>query len=234
MALPKLNDKPLYSITIPSTGQNVRFRPYLVKEEKILMMAMETKDPRAGVDAIIDTIVSCIDEPIDRKSLKIFDVEYLFIKIRGKSVGEVSKVSMKCKACEELNDVDINLDEIDMKVENRDSIIQLTDDVKVKMQWPSYSIIVNQQTDNENVIENAFSTIISCIHSIQTEEENILASDVTHKELEDFVDSMTSDQLESIKEFIEGMPKLKHKVDFRCTSCSEYNKEELEGIQDFF
>jgi len=112
MALPKLNDKPLYSITIPSTGQNVRFRPYLVKEEKILMMAMETKDPRAGVDAIIDTIVSCIDEPIDRKSLKIFDVEYLFIKIRGKSVGEVSKVSMKCKACEELNDVDINLDEI--------------------------------------------------------------------------------------------------------------------------
>lgn len=234
MALPKLNDKPLYEITIPSTGQSVRFRPYLVREEKVLMMAMETKDTRAGVDAIIDTIIACIDEPIDRRSLTIFDVEYLFIKIRGKSVGEVSKVGMKCKTCEEVNDVDINLDDISMNVERTDSIIQLTDDVKVKMQWPSYINIVNQQSVSEKVIENAFSTIISCIHSIQTEEENILATDVTVRELEDFVDSMTSDQLDSIKQFIDGMPKLRHKVDFKCTSCREYNKVELEGIQDFF
>lgn len=234
MALPKLNDKPLYEITIPSTGQSVRFRPYLVREEKILMMAMESKDPKAGVDAIVDTIAACIDEHIDKKSLKIFDVEYLFIKIRGKSVGETSKVGVECKTCKESNEVMINLDEINLEIEQKDSIIKLTDDIQIKMQWPSYAIIANHSIQENNMIDNAFSIITSCIHSIQTEEENILASDVTVRELEEFVDSMTSDQLEPIKEYIDNMPKLQHQVTFKCSSCREYNKLMLEGIQDFF
>lgn len=234
MALPKLNDKPKYEIVIPSTGETVRFRPYLVREEKVLMMAIESKDPKTAIDAIVDTIIACVDQPIERTSLKIFDVEYMFTKIRGKSVGETSKIGINCKSCEHTNEMVVNYDDLELEKPEMSNVIKLTDDIQITMKWPSFTEVAGEEFTTNSTVSNAFSMINACIHSIQTEEDNILMSEVPKKEIEEFVESMTSDQLNKVKEYVEQMPKLKHDVSFDCEKCNEHNKMTLEGIQDFF
>ncbi len=115
MALPKLNDKPKYELTIPSTGKKVKYRPYLVKEEKILMMALESGDKHSALNAVIDTIEACVSDKVDRTQLALFDIEYMFIMIRSKSVGEISEVGIKCASCNAVNEISIQLDNVKLK-----------------------------------------------------------------------------------------------------------------------
>lgn len=234
MALPKLNDSPKYDIVIPSTNQKVRYRPYLVKEEKVLMLAMESQDMNAVLEAVVDTITACVQEPIE-KDLTMFDVEYMFTQIRSKSVGETSKVRVKCNSCDSYNEIEVDVSDINMQVPDISNIIQITPDITLEMKWPNYNDIINLGIkDEKSMSENAFAMIGKCIAAICTEEERISTKDVSNQELEEFVDSMTNEQFKKVSAYIEQMPKLQKDVNFKCTNCGEENDLTLQGMTDFF
>lgn len=234
MALPKLNDNPKYDLVIPSMNKKVRYRPYLVKEEKVMLMAMESQDNQAMMNSIVDTIVACVDDDIDRKKLAMFDVEYMFLKIRSKSVGETSTVGIKCTSCDTQNDVTIDISAMEIEVPAVNKTIQVTPEIAIEMKWPTYEDIVKIGSTGNKLTKNLFSIIEKSIEAIVTENERILAKDVTDKELEEFVESMTKEQLDMLGDFVSKMPRLNKDVHFDCTSCKEHNHVKLEGMTDFF
>jgi hypothetical protein len=235
--IPILNDKPKYEMNIPSTGETVRFRPYLVKEEKILMMALESKDEKASLRAVIDTIKSCVHDEVNYDKLHLFDVEYMFTKIRGKSTGEIIELTSSCKSCDQSNDISVNIDEVkvigDIKT---DSKIILDEEYSVDMQWPLY----NKMSNNENInkdstdVEQLIELIGECIVSINTPEEVILVKDEPKEQLIRFIESMSSDQFIKMKEFLDKMPVCEVKHNFKCSSCGEENEINIRNISDFF
>lgn len=234
MALPKLNATPEYETYVPSTGQKVKFRPYLVKEEKILLLAMESQDQAQALAAIARVIEACVADKLPQ--LTTFDVEFLFIKIRAKSVGEKSNLVIKCKECNHENPVAYDLDQVEMAVPKFDPIIKLTPTISLKMRWPSYNTITTSKAvlDASSPTQQAFAVVAKCIEAIQTESENILTKDSSDAELMEFLDSMTSDQYKKLIEFVSGMPKLVHEVSCTCEKCFTPNTVKLEGLADFF
>lgn len=235
MALPQLNATPKYELNIPSTGQEVRFRPYLVKEEKVLMLAMESKDEKHMYSAIVDTIESCVTDEITRNNLTTFDVEYMFTQIRSKSVGETAKVGLKCKECDEVNDVSINLDEVKVEMPEISNIIKLTDDVSIEMKWPTYLSMLDSGMYKENSqTEATFELIVSCIDKVLTDNEQINLSEESKSEAMKFVESLNTNQFNLIKDFMEHMPAMKSNVEFICEHCNHSNKYTLQGMNDFF
>jgi len=234
MALPKLNAAPKYEVVVPSTGQQVRYRPYLVKEEKILMMAMESQDQKQALAAIVDTIGSCVQDEINTADLTTFDVEYLFTQIRSKSVGETAKIAIACRHCDAENEVIVKLD--DIKVGNPpglESKIQLTENIALQMRWPSYNELVEFDQDLGQT-EMTFKMIACCIDTVMTEEEAIKMKDEPEKERMDFIESLSSEQFDKIRVYVEKMPKMEHGVQFECTECKKGNDITLAGISDFF
>lgn len=236
MALPKLNDKPKYEVVIPSTQQSVRFRPYLVKEEKVLMMAMESKNQKQMLEAVVDTITACLDEPISQSSLTIFDVEYLFTQIRSKSVGESAKVGLKCKTCEHTNEVNVKLDNVKVEVKKTNNTVDLGNNIKLIMKYPRYKDVINTESlqEDNSTTKQTFDMIVQCIDSVQTEDENIKVSDEPYEEVMSFIESLNTAQFAKIRSFVEDMPKLKHELDYVCEKCGEKNEVVLEGMNDFF
>lgn len=235
MTLPKLNNTPKYSIVIPSSQKSVRFRPYLVKEEKILMLAMESKDQKQILNTVVDTIVSCVEDPVDRNSLTSFDVEYLFTQIRSKSVGESTTVGVKCGSCGETNEVKIKLDSIKVDVPKVSDKIDLDSNVSLKMRWPSYNNIVDTvDFDNRSATQQTFEMIIQCIDSVLTENEVIKMNEVSKEEAMAFIESFSSEQFAKIRNYVEKMPQMKHSVKFECKSCKHKNDITLKGMNDFF
>lgn len=234
MSLPKLNNVPKYEVTIPSTGQKVKYRPYLIKEEKILLIAMESKDQVQALSAIVDTITACIHDKIDNKKLTTFDVEYLFLKIRSKSVGEKSNITLACPTCKTENKVVVDLDSIKIDVKKLDPIIKLTDKISLKMKWPSYNSVATNIITSATPIEQAFAVVEQCIETIQTEEENFFVKDLNEGELKDFLENLTSTQYGLLIEFVSTMPKLKHEIKHNCDKCNFLIEVTLEGINDFF
>ena len=236
MALPKLNSAPKYALTIPSTGQEIYFRPFLVKEQKVLLIAYESKDRRQIVKAILDTVEACVETEIDSRLLTTFDVDYLFTQIRAKSVGEKVDLKVKCTHCEHFNDVQVNLEEIQVPEVEGSRVVELNEEISIKLQYPSYfqfiqnPKILESESDTETVME----VIIACMESIQTEEENILLKDESRDEIVRFLDSMTSEQFEKISTFVQQMPAMKKDIDFTCVSCDETTEVVLQGIDDFF
>ncbi len=235
MALPKLNSSPEYTLTIPSTGQEIKYRPYLVKEEKVLMMAAESQDEKQIFNAIINTLKACIKDNINENHLAIFDVEYMFTQIRSKSTGEVIKLQPKCDSCEKENYAAIKLDDIKVKIpEDLNDVIKLTDNISVKMRWPSYKDVVSGDYKADQQIKSTFALMGKCIDTIVTDEEQISMIDVPENETQEFIEEMTSDQFAKISAYVEKMPRLKHDIEFNCTSCNKENKLTLEGLQAFF
>jgi len=237
MALPKLNDMPKYSVTIPSLNKEIRIRPFVVKEEKVLLIAMESQDPKQIATAILDTIVSCSDTPIDTKRLTAYDVEYIFMQIRGRSVGETTDVGIKCQTCSETNQVKVDISDIKINTKIPDPKIKLSDTVTIMMKQPSYLQIANNEKilgDDSSLMDRLFGLIIECIDSVLTEEERIDFKDIKNDEAIEFLESMTNDQFTKIREFMEQRPTLKHEVKFTCESCGKNNLVALEGLQDFF
>mgnify|MGYP001191285408 CR=1 FL=1 len=234
MALPKLNTSPKYEMVIPSSKQTVRYRPYLVKEEKVLLMAFESNDSSQAMNAIIDTILVCIDEDVKRETLTTFDVEYMFTQIRSKSVGETSKVNVKCEKCETLNAVTINLAEVELDTpESVNNEIELTPEVSIELSYPSADSLINIDKEATNA-EKILATIVASIDAIKTEEERVSSKDVTKKEIEEFVDSMTGEQFSNLAEYVKNIPTLKENVEFVCENCGHNNSRELVGFTDFF
>jgi hypothetical protein len=221
MALPKLNDNLKYEMVIPSTDKLVTYRPYLVKEEKLLLSAFESKDQKQAMRAMVDTVVACVNDDIKTSELSTFDVEYMFTQIRSKSVGESSTLRFKCEAeeCEKTTDVDIDLTSVEItKPENSGNVVELTDDISIELRYPTYDGFVKNYREGV---------------SIMTEDEQYLASDVSKKELSEFIDSMTNKQFEKIGEYLKTVPVMKKEVEFTC-QCGHENKVTLEGLQDFF
>ena len=236
MALPKLNDTPKYSMTIPSTRQEVRFRPFLVKEEKVMLIALESDDQKQQLNSIVDTLSACIETDIDYDTLTTFDVEYMFNQLRAKSVGETAKVSMKCtnEECKADNEVVINVDAMNVKMPDIDNIIELDDNISIEMVFPSYKNVMHSATEKMSESEQMFSVLKNCLRAVITEDERIDLKNESPKEVENFIESMDAGQFGKVRHFIEQMPQMKHPVEFTCAMCGKEHKEVLEGIQNFF
>ena len=233
-ALPKLNATPKHEMVVPSTGKTVMFRPYLVKEEKVLLMAFETKDEKTAMQAMLDTIDACVEGEYVKSKLTTFDIEYMFTQIRGKSVGESIEVKTKCSECETEQPMKIGLADITVDVPEVNNLIQLTETVSVEMQYPPFKTFIDNFKENVQESEFGFTVIKECISAVISGEERIDINDVPSKDVEDFVDSMNSQQLQSISKFVETIPALKKDIEFVCSHCEHENKITLQGIQDFF
>ncbi len=235
MALPKLNEVPNYELVIPSTQEKVKFRPYLVKEEKVLMIAMESEDQIQILNAIADTIKTCVADNISTSKLTTFDIEYMFLQIRSKSVGEKINLTLKCGQCEAPNEVNINIDDIKVKMPDVDKKIKLNNDITLEMTWPSFDSLLDKSiVDNESVTDQTFRLIVKCIDSVHKEEERIVFKDETMEDRLAFVESLNTEQFKMIQDYLQVMPSLKHNVHFDCESCSHSNDLTLEGFNDFF
>lgn len=233
MALPKLVSAK-YSLEIPSTKELIEYRPYLVKEEKILMMAFETKDQSQMISALRDTIAGCTEGKVKVDNLTIFDLEYIFLKLRSKSVGETSTLGIKCSECSKTSQVEVNLNEVEVLGEIKSSAqIALTDTVGIVVKYPTVKGLYRQLQKNDET-DSAMSAVISSIESIYDAENVYPAENETEESLLEFVDSLTSDQFKKLTSFFDDMPKLKHKVSFKCQSCKIPNDIDIEGLQNFF
>lgn len=234
MNLPKLNNVPKYKITVPSTNKEVTFRPFLVKEEKILLIALESQDPVQIATAITDTVISCISEEISRKDLKSYDIEFLFLKIRAKSVGETANLLFKCESCDTENEVSVNLEEIKMNVIEIDNRIKISNNIYIEMKHPTFeSISRNKKLTTNSPTTQVFGLIQESISSVLTEDERIDIKDVTDEEFQEFIESMTQEQFTKIREYIESIPKLSHDINYSCKNCNTNNDITLEGLQNF-
>lgn len=237
MALRKLNETPSYSMVVPSTGKHVKFRPYLVKEEKVLMMAFESGNLSHALSSIVDTIDACLVDKIETDKLTTFDVEYMFTQLRAKSVGENSTVSIKCKEaeCRHPNEVVIDLEKIEIPNLGNKQRIQLTEDVELDMVYPSYLSLAKENLEQlgEN-FEAGFNMIANCINAVQYENERVSLADETPESIREFLESLTSSQFRMITDFVNEMPRMKHAVTFNCQSCKTENEITLEGMADFF
>lgn len=236
MALPRLNDAALYDLTIPSTGESIKFRPFLVREQKILLVAYESKDIKHIMNAVLECIKSCV-ENVDIDNLATFDVDYIFTQIRSKSVGESTEMIGTCSQCKSENSVIINLDEIRVDVPKKEKHIQLNSNISVEMKYPTYTDIINDRiilNVETTQTQKLFATIRSCMHSVQTEDESILMKDETIEEIEEFISSLNDKQYGLINDFIDSMPNMRYEKKYQCAHCETTNSVEIEGLQDFF
>ena len=236
--IPKLNDTPKYELKIPSLKKDVKFRPYLVKEEKILMMAFESNDQKVALNAIADTVTSCLDDDeIKINDLTLYDIEYMFTKIRAKSVGEESDIIVTCNKCNHKNDVKINLDEVVLSDPGEVSnLIEITDEVSVEMSYPNFSKTVSNDKvlSQDSEVESLIELIADCMVCINTEEEKVMLRDEPREKILEFIDSMTNDQFGKIREFVESVPKVQIPHEYVCGGCNEKRDVMIRNIADFF
>ena len=235
MALPKLNS-PTYELKVPSTGNSISYRPYLVKEEKILMMAMESNDTEQMMRAVKDVIRSCTSDSVDVNTLAMFDIEYIFTQLRAKSVGETSTISVKCSSCKASNDVVVNMEDVYVDVpESTVHTIPLTDTVGVSLKYPSVNAMVKAQSSNtKSEVDRVFDLIVACVDSIYSDDEIFDAKEQSEKELKEFIESLNTQQFNQVRDFIESIPSATINVEFMCMSCSEHNSFEVKGLGNFF
>ena len=238
MALPKLkNDRPIYEMVIPSTKETVKYRPFLVKEQKSMLVAFESQDMKQILDAMLVSIESCIPG-IDVNKLATFDVDYMFTQIRSKSVGETSTVLYACTKCNEQNEVKIDLRDVNIEDKKiTKSLIEINDDISVQMKYPTYDDMMAANIfsgDNTSATSMLMESVKTCMYSVQTKDENIVLAHEPKDEVENFINSLTNQQLEKITDFVENLPTLAHNIDFECVKCKHVNKVELKGLQDFF
>ena len=236
MALPKLTT-PTYELEIPSTDEKIKYRPFLVKEEKILMMAMESKKNPDIVQAVKDIVSECTFNKIDLSDLPMFDVEYIFLNIRSKSVGEISKLKLLCPDDNKTYaDVELNLNEVKVQVgDNHTNKIDLGNDMGMIMKYPSIDSFSDSGIKDINP-GNMLEVIGNCILQIYEKkgEKVYETKDQTKKEVEEFIESLNTKQFKDVQQFFETMPKLKHEITITNPKTKVENKITLTGLNDFF
>ena len=238
MPLPKIAT-PTYELELPSTGKPIHYRPFLVKEEKLLVLALESEDIKEITTAIKNVIKSCIKtRGIKVESLPTFDIEYLFLNIRGKSVGEDIEVNLMCPDDGKTQvPVTISIDDINIqRTEGHTNKIKLDDSLMMEMKYPSLGEFIKNNFDfsEENVMTQSFDLIASCIDKIYNEEEVWSMGDCTKKEINTFLESMNSSQFKEIEKFFETMPKLSHTVKITNPNTKVESEVVMEGLSSFF
>ncbi len=239
MPLPKIAT-PTYELVLPSTGKTIKYRPFLVKEEKILILALESEDPKQITNAIKTTLKSCIStRGIKVEELPTFDIEYIFLNIRGKSVGESIDVIVTCPDDNETQvEQKIYIDEIQVeKNEKHNRDIKLDHSLTLRMKYPSLSEFVKNNfnvSDDTNTLQASMDIIASCIDVVYNEDESWAAADCTKKELDQWLETLNTNQFKEIESFFETMPKLTHKVKVTNPNTKVESEVTMEGLQSFF
>ena len=233
MALPKLASAK-FELTLPSTGEKVEYRPFLVKEEKALMIAQSTGKQDDIMRAVKDVITSCTFEKVDASKLPIFDLEYIFINLRAKSVGEIVKLMITCPDDNETQvPVDVDLTKIECHKEvGHDTNIRLTDEIGLIMDYPKVNAVT--ELDLENEMESTFAVIKSCVRQVYDSNNVYEKVDMDKEDLNDFIESMSHDQFDKVQEFFNTMPKVKHMVKVKNPKTGVDGEVVLQGMADFF
>ena len=237
MSLPKIN-APEYRLNVPSSDEEIRYRPFLVKEEKLLLIAQETGDDAAMYDAVQNLVEACCFDTVDVTKMPLFDLEYVFLNIRAKSVGEVVDLEVTCPDDEETKvKVKVDLTKIDVHMDDsHDARIQLTDDIGILMSYPNLATVLSMKKDaeEESNIDSMFKMIQDCMYQIWQDEETFDVTDYTDKEKQAFLDSLNHEQFEKLQTFFETMPTLKHEVEVTNPKTKVKSKVVLEGMNSFF
>ena len=243
MALPIVST-PTYELTVPSTGEKVSYRPFLVKEEKTLLMAAEDQNISTITKAMRDIISTCTEGEVDLKTLAPYDIEYIFLQLRGKSIGDVINLNLKkpdsieCEESECPGNTEIKVNIDDIKIDTSkivDSKIQLTEDIGIKLGFPQLDSVQKYTTKGGAMDASAvFKMINDCIEYIWEGKEIYKAKDSTKKELNDFIESLNTEQFNKIRDFFESMPRLRHEITWTCSKCDKSAPLLLEGIDSFF
>ena len=245
MALPKINN-PIFELTLPSTGQSVKYRPFLVKEQKILLLAAESESNKSTLMAVKQIINNCVIDDIDVDKLPTFDIEYFFIRLRAKSIGETVDLRMrhptgfnsKGEQCEHITTKQVNLLEIEVEkaIEHTDKIILDEETgVGIKLKYPTVNALddIDTTTVNNQVV-GAIESIISAIDYIFDKDNVYKKEDSTKEELIEFLEGLSQDQFIKVTKFFETMPKVKNKIAWKCAGCGSEDEVTLEGMQSFF
>jgi len=239
MALPKISI-PTFEMTIPSTEQKITYRPFLVKEEKVLLMALEGKDPKETARALKQVINNCCLDDIDVNKLAPFDLEYFFLLLRAKSIGETIDLTYKCQNkkgktdCGNVIEFSVNIDDVKViKNPEHTNKIELTDTVGIMMKYPALETILVQNFDTESVDE-ILEVIINCMESIYDETSIYKMKDTDTSETKDFLEGLTQTQFTKIRKFFDTMPKIRYEDTITCNKCKKGNEIEIEGMQNFF
>jgi hypothetical protein len=239
MALP-MNSTPIYNLVVPSTKKPVTFRPFLVKDQKALLVAQQSDDQKIMIDTLKEVITSCVKDPIDIDKLAIFDIEYIFTQLRSKSVGETVDIVLSCDedhgADNEKAKVHHTIDLSQISVHEKDghtNKIPLFGEVGVVMKYPNIDDVKTLQGDKTSA-EDTFKLIASSIDFIYDEDQVYHSKDQTEKEIMDFINNLTSEQFGKIQTFFDTMPKLSHSISYSCPVCNKAHVLNLEGMQSFF
>ena len=237
MPLPKINT-PTYELSLPSNGKKIKYRPFLVREEKILIMALETENQKQITDAVVEILDACImTRGIKVQNLATFDIEYIFLNVRSKSVGETINVNIICPDDEKTSvEIPIDLESIKVKKDkSHTNIVKIDDNLSLKLKYPSIEqFIENNFESTDETIKNTMKLITSSIDMIFSEEESWNASESTPKELEEFIDQLNTKQFQLIEEFFNTMPKLSHPVKVKNPVTEVESTVVLEGLAAFF
>ena len=238
MPLPKINT-PTYQLVVPSTGKKLSYRPFLVREEKILILALESEDMGQITNAIVEILTACIlTKGVDVTKLATFDIEYIFLNVRAKSVGEVIEVNVTCPDDNETNvQMEINIDDIKVqKNRKHKNLIKLDDTLSMKMAYPSIEQFVenNFEVQESANVDQSLAMITGCIEQVYNEEESWAASDCSKDEMKEFVEQMNTKQFKEIEGFFTTMPKLSHKVKVKNPKTKVESDVVLEGLASFF
>ena len=239
MPLPKIST-PTYELALPSTGKKIKYRPFLVKEEKILIMALESENMKQITDAIVQILKDCIiTRGVKVQALSTFDIEYLFFNIRAKSVGETVEVNVTCPDDGDTKvQMEIDIDSIKVqKDKSHKSIIKIDDNISMKLKYPSLQEFVENNfevTDTQSNVDQSLKMITSCIDIIYNEEESWNASDSTQKELEEFIEQLNTKQFKEVENFFTTMPKLSHTIKVKNPNTDVESEVVLEGLGAFF
>ena len=237
MPLPKIST-PTYELVVPSTKKTIKYRPFLVREEKILIIAQESADPKQITESVKTVISNCIlTRGVKVEELATFDIEYIFLNIRGKSVGETVDVLITCPD-DEVTKVpaSINLEDIQVEVDKKHSRdIKLDDSLVLRMRYPSMKEFIKTNFMGEDFsVDDTFDLICSCIEQVYNEEESWVASDCSKKELSEFIEQLSSKQFKEVEMFFQTMPKLSHKLKIKNPNTDVESEVVLEGLTSFF
>ena len=239
MPLPTIST-PTYELTLPSSGKKIKYRPFLVREEKVLIMALESEDTKQITNSVIDILNSCIlSKGIKLETLATFDIEYLFLNIRSKSVGETIDVNIVCPDDNKTQvAVTVDVDSIKIKKDRKHkNVIKLDDNLSLKLKYPSMTQFIDSNFESkidESEVKSTLDMIIACIDVIFSEEESWPASESTPKELEDFIDQLNTKQFKLIEDFFATMPKLTHTIKVKNPNTGVESDVKLEGLAAFF